>query len=79
MRPVLTFQHTPDLVSDGAGNAIVAWSDYASNVASDIYAMQVRAAATVTKCQGNLCGSRTYGFERRNGASAAPRVSATCP
>ena len=27
----------------------------------------------------NLCGSGTYGFETRNGAPAAPRVSATCP
>ena len=52
VRPVLTFQRTPDLVSDGGGNAIVAWSDRASNADSDIYAMQVRAAATVTACQG---------------------------
>ncbi len=52
VRPVLTFQRTPDLVPDGAGNAIVAWSDQAPNVDSDIYAMQVRAAATVSVCQG---------------------------
>lgn len=166
VRPVLTFQHTPDLVPDGAGNAIVAWSDRAAqaNAEADIYANQVRAAATVTVCLGipgdlpaevddgvrisrigpdavlewnlaanasssdvlrggvpglpvgsagagercllhdtvartltdpdlpgagrafwylvrgeNLCGSGTYGFQTRNGAPAAPRVSATCP
>jgi hypothetical protein len=52
VRPVLTFQRTPDLVPDGAGNAIIAWSDQAPNADSDIYAIQVRAAATVTVCQG---------------------------
>jgi hypothetical protein len=52
VRPVLTFQHDPDLLADGAGNAIVAWSDRASNAPSDIYAMQVRAADTVTVCEG---------------------------
>ncbi len=52
VRPVLTFQHDPDLIADRAGNAIVAWSDKASNAQSDIYAMQVRAADTVTVCQG---------------------------
>jgi hypothetical protein len=43
VRLVLTFQRNPDLVSDGAGNAIVAWSDTASGTSSDIYAMQVLA------------------------------------
>jgi hypothetical protein len=52
VRPVLTFQQSPDLVSDGAGNAIVAWSDRAPNADSDVYAMHVRAASTVTVCQG---------------------------
>jgi hypothetical protein len=164
VRPVLTFQETPDLVPDGSGNAIVAWSDRTAGADADIYAMQVRAAATVTVCLGtpgdlprevddgvrlsrngpdavlewnlaanatssdvlrgavgglpvgpggaeerclihdtvastltdpdrpapgqsfwylvrgeNLCGSGTYGFETRNGAPAAPRVSGTCP
>jgi len=52
VRLVLTFQHTPDLAPDGAGNAIVAWSDRDPNADSDIDVMQVRAAATVTVCQG---------------------------
>jgi hypothetical protein len=52
VRPVLTFQHKPALVEDGARNAIVAWSDQTPNAGSDIYAMQIRAAGTVTVCQG---------------------------
>jgi hypothetical protein len=43
VRLLLTFQRNPDLVSDGAGSAIVAWSDTASGSSSDIYAMQVLA------------------------------------
>jgi hypothetical protein len=43
VRLLLTFQRNPDLVSDGAGNAIVAWSDRASGASSDIYAMQLLA------------------------------------
>ncbi|HEX5043798.1 MAG TPA: hypothetical protein VFV75_12880 [Candidatus Polarisedimenticolaceae bacterium] len=54
LRPVLTFQETPDLVPDGSGNAVVAWSDRAGGEGADadIYAVQVRAAATVTVCLG---------------------------
>jgi len=41
VRPVLTVQRAPDLVPDGVGNAIVAWSDLAPVSTSDIFAMQV--------------------------------------
>jgi hypothetical protein len=41
VRPVVSVQRTPDLAIDGAGNAIVAWSDIAPASTSDIFAMQV--------------------------------------
>jgi hypothetical protein len=50
LRLLLTFQHNPDLVSDGAGNAIATWSDREFSE-SDIYAMQVLASAQ-DQCSG---------------------------
>lgn len=37
-------QTFPDLVSDGAGGAFVAWSDYRSDIDNDIYAQRLNAA-----------------------------------
>ena len=164
VRLVQTFQQTPDLVTAGAGTAIVTWTDLEPGADSDIYAMQVLAPFTVGPCDGspvslpvevdggvrvsrsgsnavitwnlatratvssvlrgrvsglpvgsggadeqcladdtelttltdsdsppagdafwylvrgeNACGSGSYGFEARNGAPGAPRVSAACP
>ena len=163
VRFVQTFQQTPDLVTAGAGTAIVTWTDLEPGADSDIYAMQVLAPFTVGPCDGspaslpvevdavrvslsgsdavitwnlatratvssvlrgrvsglpvgsggadeqcladdtelttltdsdsppagdafwylvrgeNACGSGSYGFEARNGAPGAPRVSAACP
>jgi hypothetical protein len=36
-------QKSPTIVTDGAGGAIVTWSDYRSGSYSDIYAQRVRA------------------------------------
>jgi hypothetical protein len=40
-------QQTPQLVSDGAGGAIVTWQDYRSGTTWDIYAQHVLASGTV--------------------------------
>lgn len=45
--PVSTFannQQTPTIVSDGAGGAIVTWSDYRNGATSDVYVQRVNAA-----------------------------------
>ena len=52
VRLLLTFQHTPDLVTAGAGAAIVAWSDLEPGASSDIYATQVLAPGTAGACDG---------------------------
>ena len=52
VRLVLAFQQTPDLVTAGAGTAIVAWSDREPGTDSDIYAMQVLAPGTAGPCDG---------------------------
>ena len=53
VRLVQTFQQTPDLVTAGAGTAIVAWKDLEPGADSDIYAMQVLATFTVGPCNGS--------------------------
>lgn len=53
VRLVQTFQQTPDLVTAGAGTAIVAWTDLEPRADSDIYAMQVLASFTVGACDGS--------------------------
>ena len=52
VRPLLTFQQTPDLVAAGAGTAIVAWRDLEPGADSDIYAMQVLAPGPPGPCDG---------------------------
>ncbi|MDH4038151.1 MAG: T9SS type A sorting domain-containing protein [Candidatus Krumholzibacteria bacterium] len=40
-------QSQPTIVSDGAGGAIVAWTDYRNGTSADLYAQRVSAAGTV--------------------------------
>jgi hypothetical protein len=40
-------QHEPQLVSDGAGGAIIAWIDYRNDIYTDVYAQRVDASGAV--------------------------------
>ncbi|MBI4549058.1 MAG: hypothetical protein HY707_13830, partial [Ignavibacteriae bacterium] len=40
-------QYAPAIVSDGAGGAIITWSDYRSGLTSDIYAQRINASGVV--------------------------------
>jgi FlgD Ig-like domain len=48
LRLLLSFQHDPDIVSSGTGNAIVAWADQFTDPSFDIYAALVDAGGTLS-------------------------------
>ena len=54
-------QYGPTIVADGAGGAIIAWSDYRGNPAdSDIYAQRINAAGVVQwPVNGSVVGAAT--------------------
>jgi len=53
VRLLLTFQHNPDVVRSGAGDAIVVWADKESNAGSDIYANLVTTESAVSVDPGD--------------------------
>jgi hypothetical protein len=69
VRQILTFQHNPELVADGAaGGAIVTWADNNSGADSNIFAMIVGTESTVSVAPGPPGSSLALS---RRGASPA--------
>lgn len=69
LRLQLEFEHGPDLVVDGRGNAIVAWDNQAPNEDSEIYAQLVTTSATVGVDPGPRPGALRFAPPSPNPAS----------
>jgi len=59
-----TVQGTPVSVSDGAGGAIVAWTDYRNSVYGDIYARRISSDGTVMWTANGLLLCNATGVQR---------------
>ena len=69
------YQHSPRIISDGLGGAIITWADYRSGTNYDVYANRVAVSAYKTKV-GNA-GCWRWGYASYPSADAVLSGSAT--